>query len=309
MTQPKLAVAGSGYGGRGYRQIFGDGSVVMSITTSLGAVGDPKGLIHWNVEQTALYAVTHIDDLLSRTEEAGVRYLQYVTKAQKADVLDDDELDVFSASRVVLDDLSNTGTYIHQYIDDDLNGRFTMEPYREDHVEMVEAWHDWKDAHDIEVLATEATVFGDGYAGTGDIWAAVDGVPMCIDTKSSRKIGLSHLGQLAALGAADTMAVEVPKGTPGAVYHKLTPAVAKQHGGQVDSYWVPKAVPAFNTYGVLQIRPGDFHRSTGEYLDPFCELHVIPQEQIDAAWNYFQAGVMARKAERELKALMKEDDE
>lgn len=307
MTQPKLAVAGSGYGGRGYRQIFGDGSVVPSITTALSAVGDPSGLIHWNVEQTALYAVTHIDDLLNRTEEAGVRYLQYVARKPKTEVLDDEELNVFTASRVVLDDLSDTGTYIHQYIDDDLNDRFTLDPVRADHVEMVEAWHRWRSEHDVEVIATEATVFGDGYAGTGDFWAVVDGVPMLIDAKSSRKVGNSHIGQLAALGACDTMAVEVPEGTPGAVHHKLTPAVASQHGGQVDSYWIAKPTPDFTHYGVLQIRPGDFHRTTGEYLEPFCELHTIPQAKIDAGWKYFQAGLAARHAERELKEAEKGD--
>ena len=264
-------------------------------------MGDPAGLIHWHVEQTALHAITHIDDLLSRTEEAGVRYLQYVTKKQKPEVLDDPELNVFSASRIVLDDLSDTGNYIHQFIDDDLNDRFTTEPVRDDHVEMVNAYLEWKSRHEIEVLATEATVFGDGYAGTGDIWLVVDGVPMLIDTKSSRKINIGHVGQLAALGACDTMAVEVSEGTEGAVYHKLTPAVAAQHGGQVDTWWVPQATPSFTAYGVLKIRPSDYHRTTGEYLPPSCDLIPIHQEAIDAGWDWFQAGLAARKAERRMK--------
>lgn len=270
-------------------------------------MGDPRGLINWTAEQVALFAVTHIDDLLSRTESAGVRYLQYVTKKQKPEVLDDEDLNVFNAARVVLDDYSNTGTYIHQYIDDDLNDRFTTDPYRQDHVEMVEAWYRWKSEHDIKVHATEATVFGDGNAGTGDLWATIDSVPMLIDAKSSRKLRYSHIAQLAALGACDTMAVEVAAGHEGAVYHKLTPAVAAQHGGQVDSYWIPKPTPAFTTYGVLQIRPGDFHATTGEYIEPFCKLHVIPQAKIDAGWDYFQAGLMARHAERKLRELEKGD--
>ena len=280
---------------------------MMSVTTALGAVGDPAGLIHWNVEQTALYAITHLDDLLNRTEEAGVRYLQYVTKKQKPEVLDDPELNVFSASRIILDDLSATGNYIHQYIDDDLNDRFPLEPVRADHVEMVEAWHAWRSEHDVTVHATEATVFGDGYAGTGDFWATVDGVPMLIDVKSSRKVGNSHIGQLAALGACDTMAVEVSEGTEGAVYHKLTPAVAAQHGGQVDTWWIPRATPPFEKYGVLQVRPADYHRTTGEYLEPFCKLHIISQEKIDAGWQYFQAGLLARHAEKALKMAEREN--
>jgi hypothetical protein len=292
------------------------------VTTALGAVGDPSGLIYWNIEQTALYAVTHIDDLLNRTEEAGVRYLQYVTKKQKAEVLDADDLNVFTAARVILNDLQDTGTYIHQYIDDDLNDRFTTDPYRQDHIEMVGAFHDWKSDHDIKVRATEATVFGDGFAGTGDVWAVItclhEGptcngsprgvpVPMLLDAKSSRKIGFQHVAQLAALGSCDTMAVEVPQGTEGAIYHKLTPAVAAQHGGQVDSWWIPKATPSFNTYGVLQIRPGDFDKQTGEYIEPFCELHVIKQDEIDAGWESFQAGLMQRHAERKWKQATKGD--
>ncbi len=304
MTSPKLAVASSGYSGRGYRQIFGDGSVVPSVTTALGIVGDPEGLIHWHVEQTALHAVTHIDDLLSRTEEAGVRYLQYFSR-RKQD-WDDPERNVFNAAGGVLHDLQDTGTLIHAYIDDDLSGRWPAEPEREDHAEMAQAFQDWKADHDVEILATEATVFGDGYAGTGDIWAVVDGVPMLIDAKSSRKVGFSHIGQLAALGACDTMAVEVPEGTEGAIYHKLTPKVAESHGGQVDSWWVPRATPDIQAYGVLQVRPSDFDVSTGEYIEPFCKLHVIPNEQIDAGWDYFQAGLTARRAERKLKELRKE---
>ena len=157
------------------------------------------------------------------------------------------------------------------------------------------------------MVATEAPVFGDGFAGTGDIWLVVDGVPMLIDTKSSRAINISHIGQLAALGACDTMAVEVSEGTEGAVYHKLTPAVAAQHGGQVDTWWVPKPTPSFTAYGVLQIRPSDYHRTTGEYLEPFCELHTISQPRIDAGWDWFQAGLAARHAEKAMKLAEKED--
>ena len=269
-------------------------------------MGDPAGLIHWHVEQTALFCITHVDAILNRTEEAGVRYAQYFSR-RKADTPDDPYNSPYTAAENVLTDLADTGNYIHQFIDDDLNDRFTTEPVRDDHVEMVNAYLEWKSQHEIEVLATEATVFGDGYAGTGDIWLVVDGVPMLIDTKSSRKINISYIGQLAALGACDTMAVEVGEGTEGAVYHKLTPAVAAQHRGQVDTWWVPQAIPAFEKYGILQIRPSDYHRTTGEYLEPFCELHTISQPRIDAGWKWFQAGLAARHAEKAMKLAEKED--
>lgn len=300
MTQPKLSLAGSGYGGRGYRDIFGSGEVLPSVTTCLGIVGDPAGLIYWNVEQTALYAVTHIDDLLNRTEEAGVRYLQYVTKKQKAEVLDDPNLNVYNAHRVILDDYSNTGDFIHRYIEDDLLDKFPEEPVREDHVEMVEAWHEWRKDHDLEVIATEFTVFGDGYAGTGDWIMKVDGVLTLGDNKSSRKIGQSHIAQLAAIGAAHTMAVEVSENEPGAVYHKLQPKVSAEHGGQVDSWWVPESLPNFQEYGILTIRPSDWDKQ-GTYIEPFVKFTKIPQKKIDAGYKFFRAGLAARLAEREMK--------
>lgn len=280
----------------------------MSVTTALGAVGDPSGLINWHVEQTALFCVTHVDAILNRTEEAGVRYAQYFSR-RRADSPDDPYNNPYTAAENVLTDLADTGNYIHQYVEDDLNDRFPLDPVRADHVEMVEAWHEWRRDHDVTVHATEATAFGDGYAGTGDLWATVDGVPMLIDVKSSRKVGNSHIGQLAALGACDTMAVEVSEGTEGAVYHKLTPAVAAQHGGQVDTWWIPRATPPFEKYGVLQVRPADYHRTTGEYLEPFCKLHIISQEKIDAGWQYFQAGLLARHAEKALKMAEREKNE
>lgn len=298
MTSPKLSTQSSGFGGRGYKRIFEDGSVVPSITTALGAIDKP-GLIHWHVEQTALYAVTHVDDLLNRTEEAGVRYLQYVSR-RKVD-LDDPNINPYNAAEHVLDDLSNTGNWIHRFIEDDLNGFITEEPERIDHEEMANAYLDWKADQDIELVATESTVYGDGYAGTADFFAKINGVMTCVDTKSSRNIQETHIGQLAAIGAAQYRAVEVPEGTGGAVYHKLTPALAKEHGGQVDSWWVEETLPDFSEYAILQVRPTDFDRTSGEIIDPYCKLTVIPQEQIDAGYELFKAGLAVRRAQRLLK--------
>lgn len=305
MTQPKLSLAGSGLGGRGYRDIFGSGAVLPSITTALGALDKP-GLVNWHVEQTAAFAVTHVEDLLRKSEEAGMRYLQYFSR-RKPDSFDDPEIDVYNAADFVLSDLSNTGDWIHKFVEDDLNGGFTETPQREDHEEMANAYLQWKSENDVEVLSTERTVYGDGYAGTGDWWGKVNGVMTLVDNKSSRKIHETHIAQLAALGAAHTSAVEVAEGTEGAVYHKLQPKVSAEHGGQVDSWWRPEAVPDFGAYAVLQIRPSDW-TTKGEYIEPFCKLHYIPQAQIDAGFELFSAGLAARIAQRNLKNAQKEEE-
>lgn len=307
MTSPKLSVASSGLGGRGYRAIFEeDAQVVPSITTALGALDKP-GLVDWHVSQTAAFAVTHVDDLLSRTEEAGMRYLQYFSRRKPKD-WDAPEIDVYNAAQYVLDDAANTGNYIHNYIEDYLTGNFTTEPVREDHAEMVEAFHAWEAEHDIEVIATERTVFGQNYAGTADLFAKIDGVVYCVDHKSSRAVRDSHIGQLGAIGAAHTAAREVSEGTEGAVYHKIQPKVSAEHGGQVDSWWVPEALPDFQAYGVLQVRPLDY-TTKGEVIEPFCALHTIPQAKIEAGFKLFQAGLSARLAQRELNQLEKEAEE
>lgn len=301
MSTPKLAHPSSGLGGRGYTDLFRTGKVLPSITTALGAIDKP-GLIHWHVMQTAMYAATHVEDLLSRTEEAGVRYLQYFSR-RKPDDWDSDELNVYSASQYVLDDLSNSGTWIHKFIEDDLNGNFPEEPTRQDHYEMVEAYYRWKAEHTVEVIATESTVFGAGYAGTADLFAVVDGVKTCVDYKTSREIRESHIAQLSAIGAALFRAEEVPEGTTGAVHYKMTPTVAKEYGGVQDTWWVEREVPAFEAYAVLQLRPSDVDSKTGEYIDPFCKLHWIDQRKIDAGFDLFQAGLDARLAQKELNRL------
>lgn len=304
MTHPKLSVPSSGLGGRGYKQIFGDGTPVPSITTALGALEKP-GIVNWHIENTVYYAVRNIDDLLSRTEEAGERYLSYYTRRLKERDLDDPEINALNFSMGVLDDLSNLGNFIHDYVECDLQGWFTPEPWRDDQVEMIEAYHEWKEQHEVEVICTETTVFGNGYAGTLDIIAKVDGTPLLIDTKSSRKVYDSHIAQLSALGSAHSMAVEVSEGTEGAVPYKMVPSVSKEHGGQVDSWWVEEPLPAFQGYAVLQIRPGDVD-TKGKYLAPFCELHRIDQRLIDTGMGIFQAGLDARVAQRKFAQIEKE---
>lgn len=304
MSSPKLSVPASGFGGRGYKQVFGDGTAVPSVTTALGSLDKP-GLVHWHVLNTVYYAVRNIDELLSRTEEAGERFLQYYTRRLKPENLDDEEITALNFSMGVLDDLADLGNFIHDYVEAYLNGWIPEDPWRDDQAEMVMAFHDWLEVNDVELVISEATVFGNGYAGTLDMIARVNGVPYLIDIKSSRAVHESHIAQLAALGAAYSIATEVAEGTEGAVYHKIVPSVSKHHGDQVDSWWVEEPVPAFQEYGILQIRPGDYDND-GNYVPPFCELHTIPHRQVEAAFGIFEAGLAARIAQREYNQVVKQ---
>lgn len=306
MTSPKLSVASSGMGGRGYKSPFDPGApVVMSITTALGAVDHP-GLRNWERQQVAAFAVTHLEEIAAKDVEVGYRYLMAVPKfltPEKVDTLDP-EVDLWNAAEYALNEAADAGTWMHEFAEADLNGLFPEDPIRDDHYQMVEAYYEWKAQHDIEVIATEGTVFGDNYAGTADLFAKIDGVTTLIDFKTSRAVRDSHIAQIGAIGAAHTFAREVPEGTPGAVSHKLQPKVAAEYGGQEVAWFVPEPLPDFQQYGVVQIRPMDY-TSQGEVIDPFCEMHVIPQEQVEAGFELFEAAKAVRLAQRALKEAQK----
>lgn len=308
MTSPKLSLAASGFGGRGYADIFGlnGGVPLMSITTALGALDKP-GVRNWERQQIAAFAVTHLDEIAAKDQEVGYRYLMAVPKfltPVKHDALDYG-VDLWNAAEYGLNEAANAGTWIHTYIEDHLLGKFPEEPIRDDHYQMVVAFHEWESQHDIEVISTERTVYGDGYAGTADLFAKIDGVVTLVDWKSSSAVRDSHKAQLGAIGAAVTTAREVAPETSGSIKHKLQPKVAVEHG-QEYAWFVEEPLPDFQQYSVVQVRPDDYNNA-GEYLPAFCKMHVIPEKEIDAAYKLFLAARDARLAERELKNAEKGD--
>lgn len=288
MASPKLAVPASGHSGRGYKNPF-TGEVIPGVTTVLGRLSK-DGLIDWHVQQTAIHAIVNVDELLARSEEAGLRYLQYYSRRLKPSDLDDEECTVFTAANGVLSDLAELGDYMHDYVEDELNGNFPKEPWREDQAEMILAWEEFQQNHEIKVVQTEATVFGADWAGTFDAVLWIDEKLYLIDVKTSRAVHDSHLFQLAALGSGLSMAIEVPEGTEGAEYHKITPSIGKYHGGQVDSWWIEESIPAFTNYGILRIRPNDYDHK-GNFVPAHCELHEVDQQLIDTGFDVFQGAL------------------
>lgn len=302
MSAPKLSVPASGLGGRGYRNPF-TGEVVPGVTSVLGVIDKP-GILNFHIENTVAYAVTHIDDLLSRTEDQGMGFLRYYTRRMKQKTLDDPTVDVLNYTFGVLDDLAELGTFIHTYAEAEVNGWFTPDPWRPEQQQQVNAYEEWRSENEMIPVATECTVFGNGYGGTADFFGTVNGTPTLVDYKSSRRVYDSHQAQLAAMGAADVWAREVEEGTEGAVYYKIVPSVAKEHGGQVDSWWVAEPVPAFSEYAILQIRPDDWD-AEGNYIPAFAKLHTIDQTLIEAGWDLFTAALAARYAQRRRKEALK----
>lgn len=299
--EPKLRVAASGLGGSGYRiptrlDDKGKPLLVPGVTTVLGVL-DKGGIVQWAVDNTAAYAVANIDALLNRDAAQGFGFLRWYHRRMKESDFDDPRVDISDYSSGVLNDLAELGTMTHDWIADFVNDYFPDALIREQQTEMIEKFLQWWSEHEVQVVASEITVVGEDNAGTLDhIWN-IDGIPTLLDVKTSRKVRFSHYGQLGALGAANYYMREVDAGYPGAVEYET-----KKWG---KTYWVEEPIPEFTQYAILHLRPSDT-TSQGEYMEPFCELHIIPQEKIDAGYELFRGALGARLAERKLKQLEKE---
>lgn len=298
--EPALRVRASGLKGSGYAlptrpDENGKPQIVPGCTTVLGALAK-DGIVDWAVANTAAYAAANVDQLLNRTETQGFHMLRWYTKRMKPEKFDNPSVDILDYSNGVLDDLANLGSRVHEFVEDYLNDNFLPDLVRPEQVQMAEQFIDWVEGREIEVLGTEITVIGATgaglpYAGTFDILCRMDGETWLIDTKTSRKVHQTHLGQLASLGAAQSMIVEVSEGSEGAAEYK-------------GKWYAEKPLQGIQRYGILQIRPDDFDHE-GNPISAFCKLKEVPQDVIDSAWKLFEGALIARHAERELKDLEK----
>ena len=258
----------SGYGGSGYINPI-TGEKVIGVTTALKSV-HRDGITQWAVDQTVMYLIANLDMVKQRSDEQIFKLGRFIHSRGTPAKFDNPEIDVNNYHDFVLNDLAELGTSIHEWVEEYVTDGFPPDLIRDEQVQMAEAFLDWLDQHEVKVIATEMTVFGDGYGGTLDAILEVDGVRFCVDWKTSRNVQDTHIAQLAAYGAASMALVEVPEGTEGAVEYK-------------GSWFVDKTLPGFQKYAIIQIRPNDYD-SKGNFLPAFCKMHVISQEEIDAGY-------------------------
>jgi hypothetical protein len=184
MTTPLLAENVRGRG-RHYRHP-NTGDLVPSITNIIGALSKGDALTRWSAKMVAETAYSMRHSLANMEEADAVDMLKqspWRTSTRAAD----------------------RGTTIHAYLEarmlglkpDIIDGEALR--YRD----AAEAWlDDWKP----EVIATERTVFGPDYAGTGDLWCRRDGKVVIVDFKTSKAIYKEAALQIAALWAAPVQA-------------------------------------------------------------------------------------------------------
>jgi len=314
MAHPKLAVARSGYGGRGYAipgrkydHIDAKGTVTRrqeiypSVTTVLKRVAKPA-LMQWVADQTAAFAIANVDYLMRNDEASNWGYLRWMWRKTP----DLEGTDIREHYIGVRDDAAELGTNIHEFIDALVGSGVFPKADTKEVVEMIGAFEKWLEDHRIKSLHSEFTCVNDRWkvAGTADAdWEitclhnhpclGAEGVlRVLVDLKSSRNHWDEHGYQLAALGSCDWIMVEVPEGTEGAMYASKT-----EDGKKVESWWIQEAPPQWDRYALLHIRPADLDVN-GERIEPFCEL-VDKSEDIDLDQRAFLANLAETQVDYE----------
>lgn len=285
MTSPELAVARSGFSGRGYKHPL-TGQVVPSITTVLKMAAQP-GLTQWAVDQTAAYAVANIDQLLTKTESQGWGSLRWYWKRNPLPL--EQGYDVRNYHAGVLNDAAELGTSAHAWIEADIDPAFQypitdFEP--DEFWQMVDVWDTWRSKHTIEPILTETTVWHaeKGYAGTFDIFVEIDGEPWLIDVKTSRSLWPEHVMQLSALKNAETVLI-------------------KEDGKYYERDWQEyQELWGALRFGFLHVRPDDIDNN-GNFVPRYVEL--VEAEHLDEHLPWFEGLLAAKKAEIRIGQLKK----
>ena len=94
------------------------------------------------------------------------------------------------------------GTAVHQAIETILKGGREPEAPSPEMLAALVAFYEWRDAVGLKPFSTECTVYGDGYAGTADLVATVNGRLYLVDFKTSSGVWPEYYLQTAAYRAA-----------------------------------------------------------------------------------------------------------
>lgn len=164
-----------------------NGKKLPSATTILSLLDKPA-LVQWAANQAIEAVVEHINGLKDE-DLSKEKILACVDAAKK---------NWRKTSKKALD----TGTAVHSAIEIKLKtGRDPVE-LPDEAMEAYIAFLEWLDEHKLEPVAVETTVYGEGYAGTADLVAYLDGQLTLIDFKTSKGIYDEYGLQTAAYRAA-----------------------------------------------------------------------------------------------------------
>jgi hypothetical protein len=183
MTTPVLAENVRGRG-RHYRHP-NTGDLVPSVTNIIGVLDKPA-LPRWSALEVAKKAWELRLSLANMDEADAVDVLKGAPWRKSTRAAD-------------------RGTTIHAYLEARMLG-LTPEIVEGEALRYRDAAEAWLDDWQPQVIATERTVFGPDYAGTGDLWCMRDGKVTIVDFKTSKAIYKEAALQIAALWAAPVQA-------------------------------------------------------------------------------------------------------
>ena len=175
MTTPALAENVKGKG-RHYKHPT-TGELVPSVTNVIGILDKPA-LPRWSAKMVA---------------ETAYRMRHALPEMDESEAVDMLKGSPWSKSKRAAD----RGTDIHGYLEARLNN-WEPEELSDEAEQYRAAADDWL-GQDIEIIATEQTMFHPGYAGTCDLVARIDGVLTVADFKTGKAIYDEAALQLAAL--------------------------------------------------------------------------------------------------------------
>lgn len=199
MSKPALARywSDSENAGRGYIRPS-NGEQVPGVTSITGKVD--KDLAQWGADQAVRWMVAN--------------WFRWNPGAKSED-------SAFRGARYRWKDYRNErgaiGTGVHNHIEGliENSGPF-LDDLDQEQREMVEQYEEFVFTHAPQFISSEVSVFGDGYAGTLDAYAIIDGDVWLLDWKTSKRCYPEYFMQLAALKNAHTVAIPTTADDPDA---------------------------------------------------------------------------------------------
>jgi hypothetical protein len=184
VTQPKLASFPKENDGDGrYYKNPVTGEKLPSITSIL-RLTDKSGLVQYAADGVMLWAVDHIEELMSMSPEAGFKRGRFRHK---------DRTDL----------RAEVGNGVHETIEMLHTGGWDFPELDYEQRQIMKHWEGLNEEHEIIPVLSEFTVWNPGItAGTGDGCWLIDGVQTLVDIKTSARVRDEHYYQLAALWKA-----------------------------------------------------------------------------------------------------------
>jgi len=163
-------------------------NVVPSVTEIISDCTDSSApLMQWSSNMTVQY-------LKECLENIAFEYQTAIPRGVFLSWLDDARFNFRKVSQDALDIGSEVHNAIEWYLK---NGRIPTFKTQEA-LNAFKAFHKWKVKHNLEPIALEHTVYGNGWAGTLDIDCMLDDKRYIIDLKTSKSFYPEHRYQVAA---------------------------------------------------------------------------------------------------------------